>query len=70
MIIEKGERVRSFETGLCYRVRMRNKEWVLLESENEVRQVLTGTKSFCLGYEIVGKRREIHPLPRPERMVI
>ncbi len=55
MMIKAGEKVQNNLTGKVYEVKMIQHEWVVLEGEDGLSQVLTETKNIKSLYEKVNE---------------
>jgi hypothetical protein len=57
-MIKEGDKFRSTFTGLAYRVKRTKDAMVLLETENELSQVVTDKSSIKLFYQHEGKKED------------
>jgi hypothetical protein len=55
MMIKTGEKVQNNLTGKVYEVKMIQDEWIVLEGEGGLSQVLTETKNIKSLYEKVNE---------------
>ena len=59
MDLMEGTRFKSIRTGRVYEVKKIKDEWILLEQENRLSQVLTGMRGLKSLYEL--EKRETAP---------
>ncbi len=52
-MIKKGDRVKNDLSQKVYKVSMVKKEWILLEEEDGLNQVLTGQNSIGLSFQMI-----------------
>ncbi len=63
MTIKEGKKIRNILTGRVYEVKRINREWVLLQAEDGLSQVLTGKMGLKFMYACDGA--EDDPLNMP-----
>ena len=58
MTLNEGNKVKNLLTGKVYKVKKINKDWVLLQAEDGLSQVLTGKMSLKFMYAWEGVEEE------------
>ncbi len=69
MILKTGNRLKNILTGKVYEVKKINKEWVLLQAEDGLSQVLTGKMGLKFMYVLDSAEDQPMGLPQQHRDV-
>ncbi|HSR11846.1 MAG TPA: hypothetical protein VLS90_10415 [Thermodesulfobacteriota bacterium] len=65
MSLKEGKKIKNILTGRSYEVKRINREWVLLQAEDGLSQVLTGKMGLKFMYSWEGSEEDTTGLPLP-----